>query len=186
MRPRGDSFARGRRTSILRLAASVRLEAHYTQPYLAHAPLEPPNATARCDGRAHRGVVRESASNATEGRHRPRARLRARERHRACDADRRIVRPQAGDRLRTGSGETGQGAGTSSATAMDARRRHASCAVSIRQRPSTGRFARSSGTHRNVHSSVRGGIGPGAARAEGSQCRPRRLDDRSAARLLLI
>jgi isoquinoline 1-oxidoreductase subunit beta len=29
-----------------------RLEAQYTQPYLAHAPLEPPNATARCvDGR---------------------------------------------------------------------------------------------------------------------------------------
>ena len=37
-----DSESRGER----------RLQAHYTQPYLAHAPLEPPNATARCaDGR---------------------------------------------------------------------------------------------------------------------------------------
>jgi isoquinoline 1-oxidoreductase subunit beta len=27
-----------------------RLEAQYTQPYLAHAPLEPPNASARCVG----------------------------------------------------------------------------------------------------------------------------------------
>lgn len=30
--------------------SELRLEAHFTQPYLAHAPLEPPNATAQCEG----------------------------------------------------------------------------------------------------------------------------------------